>query len=349
MSDTQTVVKPPKHPDQAGSAATALGSISNATQQFIADVLTEPPSRGYRLDDYDAIRDNLFDNVKTAVTRRFPLRNSRYALTVEDLDYDDPAEIGVDEEKRLLLENKSGVRRLRVATGIANWFRARAFKKKLQAAKNSNLQELRRLIRLSNSAKVPVYIQSGGTPLGNAYYADFGVPTVDWGPGITWKDALTGRSVRMPKDKAVFIGKGYNKLPVIAHELGHASDLNENTWSTKAGAALDVVQGLSLATAMLAAHPDAVDKGVSPLVGIIGGAGLLAASTLSSMLSKRDERAASDRAIQSLRQLQKEKQLNKSLELLVSAYKTYDPLSIGTPDFGSNKYAKAALPPLKAK
>jgi hypothetical protein len=65
----------------------------------------------------------------------------------------------------------------------------------------------------------------------------------DWWPGITWKDALTGRGVRVPTGKAVFIGKGYNKLSVIANEPGHASELGENTWSTKAGTALDVRPG----------------------------------------------------------------------------------------------------------
>lgn len=96
------------------AAATAtLNNIGRATQQFIADVLTEPPDKIYRLDDYDAIRDSLFDNVKNAVSRRFPLRNSRYTLGVEDVDYDDPAFIDADEQKRLLLEGKSSVRRLR--------------------------------------------------------------------------------------------------------------------------------------------------------------------------------------------------------------------------------------------
>ena len=93
--------------------AAALSNQVRAVQQFISDTLTERPDRLYPLDDFGAIRQQLFDNVKTAVQRRFPMRNDRYTLAVEDVDYDDPEDIGADEQKRLLLEGGSSVRRLR--------------------------------------------------------------------------------------------------------------------------------------------------------------------------------------------------------------------------------------------
>ena len=93
--------------------AAALSNQVRAVQQFISDTLTERPDRLYPLDDFGAIRQQLFDNVKTAVLRRFPMRNDRYTLAVEDVDYDDPEDIGADEQKRLLLEGGSSVRRLR--------------------------------------------------------------------------------------------------------------------------------------------------------------------------------------------------------------------------------------------
>jgi len=99
--------------DQKQSATAALANINRAAQQFIADTLTEKPDKLYRLDDYGAIRSIIFDNVKDAVSRRYPLRNERYTLGLEDVDYDDPEDIGVDEQKRLLLEGKSSARRLR--------------------------------------------------------------------------------------------------------------------------------------------------------------------------------------------------------------------------------------------
>ena len=77
--------------------AAALSNQVRAVQQFISDTLTERPDRLYPLDDFGAIRQQLFDNVKTAVQRRFPMRNDRYTLAVEDVDYDDPEDIGADE------------------------------------------------------------------------------------------------------------------------------------------------------------------------------------------------------------------------------------------------------------
>lgn len=91
----------------------ALANIGRATQQFISDVLTEKPDKVYDMDDYDTIRQLTFDNVKNAVTRRFPLRNERYTLSLEDVDYDDPDDEDVDVQKRKLLEGGSSVRRLR--------------------------------------------------------------------------------------------------------------------------------------------------------------------------------------------------------------------------------------------
>lgn len=91
----------------------ALRIIGNATQRFISDVLTEKPTTIYRMDDYDAIRNVLFGNVKSAVEKRFPLSNDRYTLSVEDVDYADPVDIDVDEQKRLLLTGRTSSRRLR--------------------------------------------------------------------------------------------------------------------------------------------------------------------------------------------------------------------------------------------
>jgi len=101
--------------DNIQQATGALNAAVSAQQKFIADVLSEKPDQVYRLDDYDTIRHNLFNNVADAVKRRFPLVNSRYTLSVEDVDYDDPEELDVDEQKRALLSGKSCTRRLRGA------------------------------------------------------------------------------------------------------------------------------------------------------------------------------------------------------------------------------------------
>lgn len=102
----------PKKPT-AEQTTGALANMARAQQQFIADVLTKKPTHIYRLDDYNAIRQSLFDNVKDAVQRRFPLYNDRFSLGVENVDYDDPDDYDVDVQKDALLEGRSITRRLR--------------------------------------------------------------------------------------------------------------------------------------------------------------------------------------------------------------------------------------------
>jgi DNA-directed RNA polymerase beta subunit len=98
---------------QANDSAASLANMERARQQFIADVLTPKPKHIYRLDDYKTIRGDLFGNVKDAVSRRFPLYNDKYSMGLEDVDYDDPEDFDVDEQKRALLSGKSMTRRLR--------------------------------------------------------------------------------------------------------------------------------------------------------------------------------------------------------------------------------------------
>lgn len=98
---------------QSNDSASSLANMERARQQFIADVLTPKPKHIYRLDDYKTIRGDLFGNVKDAVSRRFPLYNDKYSLSIEDADYDDPDDFDVDEQKRALLSGKSMTRRLR--------------------------------------------------------------------------------------------------------------------------------------------------------------------------------------------------------------------------------------------
>lgn len=99
----------------ASPQATFANAIK-AKQRFIADILTEKPNKIYRMDDYSSIRTALFDNVKDAVIKRFPLYNDRYSMELENVDYDDPADIDIDIQKQAVLEGKSCTRRLR-----GNW------------------------------------------------------------------------------------------------------------------------------------------------------------------------------------------------------------------------------------
>ena len=96
-------------------AAGAMAGAMKAQQRFIANILTEKPTSVYSLDDYKTIRNELFSNVKRAVQERFPLYNDRYSLSLEDVDYDDPDTIDLQDQKQAILEGRSCDRRLRGA------------------------------------------------------------------------------------------------------------------------------------------------------------------------------------------------------------------------------------------
>ena len=48
--------------------------------QFVSDVLDPTPTVMYRADDYKTQRKLIFERVKNAVQKRFPLYNDKYVL-----------------------------------------------------------------------------------------------------------------------------------------------------------------------------------------------------------------------------------------------------------------------------
>lgn len=97
-------------PDTQGT----VNNLIRAQQKFIANTLAQGKDvKIFRMDDYPTIRKVLFENVKNAISQRFPLYNDRYTLSIEDVDYDDPEEIGLVKQKQAILDGKSIARRLR--------------------------------------------------------------------------------------------------------------------------------------------------------------------------------------------------------------------------------------------
>ena len=90
-----------------------MQNLMRAQQKFIANTLAQKNIKVFRMDDYPTIRKILFDNVKNAISERFPLYNERYTLAIEDVDYDDPEDIDIDKQKQAILEGNSCSRRLR--------------------------------------------------------------------------------------------------------------------------------------------------------------------------------------------------------------------------------------------
>lgn len=88
-------------------------NIQRQKMQFIADVLDQDKVTMYRADDYRTMRGLIFDKVKRAVQKRFPIYNDKYVLSVENLDYSDPAQVSYKDQKQAILEGRNVGRRLR--------------------------------------------------------------------------------------------------------------------------------------------------------------------------------------------------------------------------------------------
>lgn len=100
--------------EQAVAQLSTLKNIAQDTKQrFIADVLTQSPDVLYSPGDYATIRKQLFRNVQKAIAQRFPLRNQRYSLDLQNVGYIDPQRISLQQQKRAILQNKSVGRRLK--------------------------------------------------------------------------------------------------------------------------------------------------------------------------------------------------------------------------------------------
>ena len=225
---------------------------------------------------------------------------------------------------------------------ISQAIRSLLFKRRLNQLKNNTNKDLQRVVKTFGDIKIPVYLQTAGTPFDNAMYIE-GQPQWMFMPDKpVFKNLLTGKRVNKTKDRAVYLGRNFRKLPILAHELGHASDFkdkpNLERIALYAGRGLSGV-GLLASFGLLAAGASgkiAKDK-LLPLLGISAGVSVLG-NSMNKSLTQRSERRASDAAIQVLNKIQKPDALTTSKDLLNSAYATYDPIMLHKPEFGLGEY-----------
>ena len=209
--------------------AGAASNMVRAQQKFIADVLTRKADKVYDMDDYPTMRGIIFDPVKNAVQRRFPLYNDRYTLAVENLDYDDPEEMGPDVQKKALLEGKSVTRRLR-----GEWV--------LRDAKTDKVVSRTKRMTL---ARVP-YMTDLGTFIRNGHsYAFTNIMRLE--PGVYTREKPdeisaqfnikkgTGQGFNMrliPKTGMFQVSKGTQNAPAytVFHDMGITDEQMEQAW-----------------------------------------------------------------------------------------------------------------------
>ena len=231
-----------------------------------------------------------------------------------------------------------------LAENLARVFRGMRLRKALVGIKGASQKDIKALAKAFRGLNVPIYQQTGGPAFDNACYAQNGtVPRGPWGEELEWRDVKTGKkadsSERRYGQPAVFVGKSFNKLPVIAHELGHADDFSKKNWlGRNAGVLMTLGSGLGILCAALGAQDAAHREEVTPLNATAMAMGI-PSMLVPAWWSRRLERKASDKAIQVLSGYAPRKS-ESAKQLLQKAYATYDPIQIfGQPDFGSGAYA----------
>lgn len=64
-------------------------------------------------DDFNSLRTNIFDGVKNAMVKSFPVDYGNVRLELHDVDYDNTDDVSISEQKKNLLENKYITKKLR--------------------------------------------------------------------------------------------------------------------------------------------------------------------------------------------------------------------------------------------
>jgi len=225
---------------------------------------------------------------------------------------------------------------------LGQLYRSMRFRFALNGHKHALNSDMRKIIKAYGKLGIPVYQQIGGSSIGNAMYMEGKPGWAGRKGGPVFMDVLTKKVVTDPAEKAIYLGSNFDKLPVLAHELGHAQDYKEMSGlsrNLRRGANIAAIGGFAGSIGIIIASLlGKMDKDVAENALLGTSSVAWGGSMLRHYLSRRDERRASDRAIQVLQKVQKPKQLESSKRLLERAYATYDPIRFDMPDFGSGEY-----------
>ena len=71
-----------------------------------------PPLSFRSFDDPDKMRTAVYDNVLNAITKRYPLSNTRYRMELTDLKFEDEKPFSLEEQKRAILKGQTLSRKL---------------------------------------------------------------------------------------------------------------------------------------------------------------------------------------------------------------------------------------------
>ena len=235
-----------------------------------------------------------------------------------------------------------------IADTVARVIRQKRFRERLGDLPNATAKDVKKLEKAFRYLNIPIYKQVGGEPYDNACYTTGGMR------GGKWKDIKTGKVTDKPANHAVFIGANFNKLPVLAHELGHGHDfITAKRWyhkpwlpallslGTVGGSVAAMIGGASGIADAVGSEWEGRERSIAPALTAGAGIGLaLICAGMRQSITLKNERAASDKAIMVLKNMATQEKLDKYRKMLQAAYGTYEPIQVtGSPTFGSGEYA----------
>lgn len=92
----------------------AVGQLRPDTRQtYIASVLTDTPDDIWDPLDFPKVRQKLYSNTMESLKKRFPLYNDKYELGLDNVEYIDPEDFSLTEQKKAIMEGKTLGRRIR--------------------------------------------------------------------------------------------------------------------------------------------------------------------------------------------------------------------------------------------
>ena len=188
------------------------------------------PTQLYSPGDFEATRKRIFEDSLNAVRNRFPIENSRYSLSLEDVDYENPREFTIKDQKRAVQNDQSLVWKMRGAWVLRDKATGNVVSKSSKRAVMNIPYLTERGTFIRNGTEVTLPLQMRLVPGVYTRMGDDGIAKahINARPG-------TGNTVMMQLNPAkpvfrVSVGtRNYDLYPLLRH-LGVSDDEMRAAW-----------------------------------------------------------------------------------------------------------------------
>lgn len=191
------------------------------------------PTTLYSPGDFEATRRRIFEDSLNAVRNRFPIENSRYSLSLENVDYENPREFSIKDQKKAVQNDQSLVWKMRGTWVLRDKETGNVISKSSKRAVMNIPYLTERGTFIRNGTEVTLPLQMRLVPGVYTRMGDDGIAKahINARPG-------TGNTVMMQLNPAkpvfrVSVGtRNYDLYPLLRH-LGVTDDEIKAAWGEK--------------------------------------------------------------------------------------------------------------------